>query len=84
MILVGILVGTGYSTTIEFVHAGKKTNKTNTYGERKGLSVAEIERMLLEIPDVFPTQVRETWYHSRKRDDLADTVNQAVAWSASH
>lgn len=61
MILVGILVGTGFTTEIEFVHAGKKTTKTETYGERKGLSVAEIQRMLAETPEVFPEAVRETW-----------------------
>jgi hypothetical protein len=61
MILVGILVGTGFSTEIEFVHAGKKTSRTETYGERKELSVGEIERMLQETPDVFPIAVKETW-----------------------
>jgi len=33
-----------------------------------------------EIPDAFPERIINIWRASRKRDDLADTITQALAW----
>lgn len=86
MILVGILVGTGFHTSIQFVHAGRKTKETDSYSARKELSVTMIENMKKDDAkhQLFSQEVWNVWLSSRKRDDLADTINQAVAWYASH
>ena len=81
MILVGILVGTQFHQNIEFVHASKKTSKTNNYKDRKQISILEIEKMQKEQSNLFSTEIWKIWLNSRKRDDLADTINQALAWN---
>jgi hypothetical protein len=60
MILVGVCVGTGFHTGIEFVHAGKKTKQSDSYADRKQMSVDAIET-LLENSEVFPESVVEVW-----------------------
>ena len=82
MILVGILVGTGFHTTIHFVHAKQKTSKQDSYAQRKKASIEIIDELMKETPDAFPDSIRNIWKNSRKRDDLADTITQALAWQA--
>ena len=84
MILVGILVGTDFHTNIQFVHASKKTKETDSYASRKNISVTMIQEIKDKTPSIFPDSVWAIWTASRKRDDLADTVNQATAWYDAH
>lgn len=82
MILVGILVGTGFHTTIHFVHAKQKTSKQDSYAQRKKASIEIIEELMKETPDAFPERIINIWRASRKRDDVADTITQALAWQS--
>lgn len=84
MILVGVMVGTGFTTSIEFVHAARKTKHSDNYSERKQLSVDAMEEIMKQSPELFPSVIKKTWDLSKKRDDLADTVNQALAWMKIH
>lgn len=84
MILVGVLVGTGFSTSIDFVHAARKTKSSDNYSERKQLSIDAMEEIMKQSPQLFPPVIKKTWESSKKRDDLADTVNQALAWMKIH
>jgi hypothetical protein len=63
MILVGILVGTGYTTNIEFVHAKNKTSEQTSYGARKRVSVETMEEKMSEDTqlEVFRPEIRSIW-----------------------
>ena len=80
MILVGVIIGTGFHTNIHFVHAKRKTSTQNSYGERKQASIDIIVQAMKDTPDVFPDSIRDIWNNSRKRDDIADTITQAIAF----
>lgn len=82
MILVGVLVSLEWSS-IHFVHASKKTKTQATYAQRKQASIDLIEEWMQSDTEsvIFDSNVREIWNNSRKRDDLADTITQAVAWN---
>lgn len=83
MILVGVIIGMDlpFSSHIEFVHADKKTSKQASYGDRKRVSIETIEELMKTDINLFPPIIKQVWMESRKRDDLADTVNQAIAWT---
>lgn len=89
MILVGALLGTNFSKNIYFVLASGKTKQkddNSTYKNRKQNSISLIETWKQSDTSntIFSTEIWNLWETSKKKDDLADTVCQAIYWFGVH